>query len=171
VIAPVSGTAEQRLQQVADQITRNTVAISTMHSGVQDGSSAAPGQIGEFVLANLTAATMIAIGNAVARDLTTITLTAGDWDVAGAVYFQATSSAGTDDLRGWINTMPAAQPAGDTGGLAISSTSSGGLVNFVAIPPLRMNLTQSTTVYLSASADYGSGTMQVKGYIRARRMR
>jgi hypothetical protein len=159
------------LQQISDAISRNTVALSTMHSGVQDGSNAAPGEIGEFVLSNLTMTTMISIGNAVAIDLTTINLTAGDWDVAGAVYFQATSSAGTDDLRGWFNTMPATQPAGDIGGLAISSTSSGGLINFVAIPPLRMNLTQSTTVYLGASADYGSGSMQVKGYIRARRMR
>jgi len=173
VIAPLSGGIDQRLQQVADQITRNTAAINALQSqtGVTDGSDAQPGQIGEYIFDNRTTASMLAISSGVPIDLASISLTAGDWDVQGAVYFQGSSSSGSDDLRAWVNTVSATQPSGDTGGLAIISTSSGGLVNMLAVPPIRASGTATTVVYLGCNATYGSGTMQAKGVVRARRMR
>jgi hypothetical protein len=137
--------------------------------GVTDGSDALPGQIGEYVMANRTI--NLAVLNNVATDITTITLTAGDWDVQGAVYFLGSSSSGSDDLRAWVNTVSATQPSGDNGGLAIVSTSSGGLVNMLAIPPIRASGATGATIFLSCNANFGSGTMNVQGYVRARRMR
>ena len=171
VIAPVTGTMEMRLQALADAITRNTVTLSLMREGVLDGSNAAPGQIGEYVFDNRTTASFLSIASGVSTDLASISLTPGDWDVQGAVYFQGSSSSGSDDLRAWVNTVSATQPSGDFGGLAIISTSSGGLVNMLAVPPIRASGTSTTVVYLGCNATYGSGTMQAKGFVRARRMR
>lgn len=137
--------------------------------GVVDGSNAAAGHIGEYISA--TVSTSTALTSNVNTNLTTISLTAGDWDVYGQAYFQASSGAGADDLRVWINTVSATQPTGYAGGLAIESTSSGGLVNSLVTSPLRLNITAATTVYLGVNANYGSGTMNVQGLIRARRMR
>jgi len=137
--------------------------------GVVDGSDAKPGEVGELVFANWT--TNLALTNNVAADILTITLSAGDWDVAGAAYFQASQSSGSDDLRAWVNTVSRTQPPGDTGGLGISSTTSGGLANIVQVPPWRLLSALTNTVYLSCVANFGSGTMNVQGYVRARRMR
>jgi hypothetical protein len=173
-----SADLRANLQAAHDEIEALQADVATLQTdvgtlqqanGVTDGSDPQAGQIGEVVFANVL--TEVNAPNNVPVDLTTITLSAGDWDVEGAVYFQANSSAGTDDLRGWVNTVSVTQPTGESGGLAIMSTSSGGLVNMIAIPPLRLNVTVSTVVYLSCNADFGSGSMQVKGFVRARRMR
>src|SRR5215469_789721 len=171
VIAPVTGTMEMRLQALADAITRNTVTLSLMREGVLDGSNAAPGQIGEYVFDNRTTASFLGITSGVSTDLASISLSPGDWDVQGGVYFQGSSSSGSDDLRAWVNTVSATQPTGDNGGLAIMSTTSGGLVNMLPVPPIRASGTVTTVVYLGCNATYGSGTMQAKGFVRARRMR
>ena len=169
IIAPVSGSPEQRLQAIADAITRNTVAISTVHNGVQDGSDAAPGEIGEFAYRAITTAVTLNSNGTV--DLTSFTLPPGDFDVVGEAYFIASTSAGTDDLRVWVNTVSVTQPTGDQGGLAIMSTTSGGQINNLTCSPLRVLISVPTVYYLSASANFGSGNMQIKGFIRARRMR
>jgi len=176
VIAPVSGAPEQRLQQIASSITDSHNQIAALQTqigwGVTDGSDAQPGQIGEYIFANRTTAQLLGISSGVSTDLATITLSAGDWDVLGAVYFQGSSSSGADDLRAWVHTVSATQPSGDTGGLAIISTSSGGLVNMLPVPPIRaLGSATSTLVYLGCNATFGSGTMQAKGWVRARRMR
>jgi hypothetical protein len=137
--------------------------------GVTDGSDALPGQIGEYVMANRT--TNLSVPNNGTVDIASITLTAGDWDVQGAVYFLASSSAGSDELRAWVNTVSVTQPTGDFGGLAIMSTTSAGLVNMLAIPPIRASGTGTITVFLSCWTQYGTGSMNVQGVVRARRMR
>ena len=191
---------------LADAITRNTVALSTLPGiyvdvagdtmtgvltlagdpttnleaatkqytdalryGVTDGSNALPGQIGEYFVVNNTAG--LALGNQVNANLAQFTLSAGDWDVNAGIYFLASSSEGSDELRGWTNTVSLTQPDGTDGGLAIVSTTSAGLVNNLTTPPMRLNLTASTTVYLSCWANYGTGNMTVKGFMCARRMR
>jgi hypothetical protein len=137
--------------------------------GVTDGSDAVAGYVGEFVSAAVTTAVSLTTG--VAHDLTTLTLSAGDWDVVGEAYFQGSSSSGSDDLRVWVNTVATTQPTGDQGGLAIGSTSSGGLINNYTCSPLRVLSATSTLLYLGVNATFGSGTMVAKGFIRARRMR
>jgi hypothetical protein len=137
--------------------------------GVTDGSDSAAGMVGEFKSAAVT--TGVALTTATARDLTTLALTAGDWDIVGEAYFQASTSAGTSDQRVWVNTVSATQPTGDQGGLAIVSTSSAGLINNPTTSPFRLLTSASVTLYLSVTATFNSGTMTAKGFVRARRMR
>jgi len=128
-----------------------------------------PGEVGEYASATVTVA--VTLANNTPADLTTLTLTPGDWDVLGEAYFQASTSAGTDDLRVWVNTVSVTQPSGDQGGLAIVSTSSGGQINNLICSPLRVFSATPVILYLSVNANFGAGTMQVKGFIRARRIR
>jgi hypothetical protein len=175
VIAPTSGTPEQRLQQVADAISQTNNMVQRLQSqmaqsgGVTDGSDAKPGEIGEFIFANRT--TALSVGIATTTDLTSITLSPGDWDVTGAVSFQGDSYTGGTDLHAWVNTVSATEPSGDTGGKTMIATSAAGLYNLFPIPPLRVSSASSVTIYLSCYTNYGAGTMLVKGMVRARRMR
>ena len=186
VIAPVSGEPEQRLQQVADAITQNKIQVAQMQSdvktindklatigqGVTDGSDAAAGEIGEYVFAHVTRAAAAALTNATAVNLATITLTAGDWDVQGEAYFLASATGNACTFQGWINTASATAPEGTLGGLAVTSTTANGTDYSLAIPPMRLSLTAaSTTVYLGASATFGTGSVTAAGLVRARRMR
>jgi hypothetical protein len=132
-------------------------------------TEAQPGEVGELASAALTTAAAVASG--IATDILTLVLTPGDWDIVGEAYFQASNSAGSDDLRVWVNSVATTQPTGDQGGLSIASTSSGGLINNLTASPLRVLTPSPMTLYLGVNATYGAGTMQVKGFIRARRMR
>ena len=161
----------QNFQYSKDELNDldNRLKLVSTPLGVTDGSPAIPGEIGEFVIASQTSP--VSVSDNIPTDIISITLTAGDWDIHGYVYFQCSNSGGTDDLRGWINTVSATQPTGDAGGLGIISTTSGGYINTVVIPPVYILSNASTIVYLGCNANYGSGTMTVKGFIRARRMR
>jgi len=159
----------QNFQYSKDELNDLNTRLIGSSVGVINGLPAAPGEIGEFVIAAQTSP--VSIANNTPTDILSITLSAGDWDVVGYVYLQCSSSGGTDDLRGWINTVSATQPAGDTGGLGIVSTTSGGNINTIVVPSTNILSSISNIVYLGCNVNYGAGTMTVKGFIRARRMR
>jgi hypothetical protein len=126
--------------------------------------------VGDYRWAHVDVAAAVNLPDATNVDILTLTLDPGDWDVAGSIYFQGTSSAGAVTLRAWLNNLPLTQPDGMSGGLAIQSTASAGLVNEVPIGVTRAIGTQATIIYLGAYADFTSGSMKAAGYIRARRM-
>jgi hypothetical protein len=137
-------------------------------SGVTNGSNAAAGTVGEVISATVLNASGIAITTGAPFDVTTITLTAGDWDVSGtlAVTGSAVLFTGLNACANTTSGFP--DPAlfstySSTGGVALL----GG-----PIPPLRVNVTSSTTVYLHGQASFSSGTSpKAMGYIMARRCR
>ena len=161
--------ASQAARYFNELIIQLNQAFNDAVTGVTDGSDAAPGQIGEFWMQAVT--TAVPVNNNVAIDLTSLSVPAGDWDIIGEAYFLAGTSAGTDDLRVWVNTVSVTQPTGDQGGLCIASTTSGGQVNNLICSPWRLSIAVPTTIYLSVNANFGAGNMQVKGFIRGRRMR
>ena len=139
--------------------------------GIVDGSDAAPGNVGEYVVSTVTAGSAVTLVNATNTDITSIALSAGDWDVAGAVYFNASSKGASLDMRAWTNTVSVTEPDGTDGGLAIDSTGSGGAVYGLAISPMRLNITAAATVHLGAYCNVSTGTVTAAGIVRARRMR
>lgn len=140
-----------------------------VQAGVVNGSNAPSGQIGEVVTAqqliaqNLTSAT--------ALNLSSISLTAGDWDVDGDVFYQASALVVSNFVCG-VNLTTLTIPAVGTPGRAQIV---GTVNNFVqaCFPTgrLRVNVSTTTTVYLVVSATFGSGTCTAQGTIQARRMR
>jgi hypothetical protein len=163
-----SSTVQDQIKGLTNTVNSQATQIATLQGQVQTLQNQMAG-IGPFMIAAVT--TGVAITSGTTIFLTSLNLAAGDWDVAGAGYFQASNSAGSDDLRVGINTTSGVLPDGSNGGLAIISTTSGGLVNNLAVGPMRQNLAALTTVYLNIYANFGSGTMQVQGYLRARRIR
>ena len=101
--------------------------------------------------------------------MTSISLTAGDWDVDGNGYI-AFSASGTVCEAG-ISTTNNAMPAATSylGTNIINATSIGGAV--MPTGSVRVSLASTTTVYLVCMASFSTGTANAQGSIQARRVR
>jgi hypothetical protein len=149
---------------------------SPVITGVTSASNAASGVIGE-IISSTVASPGTALSGSTAVDLTTISLTAGDWDVSGSVYY--TGSGATSTLywiMGHIQTSPSggSMGAGNPGMLIQTvlnngiwtQTDTGGVCG-----PYRFSLNSTTTLYLVSRANASGGTVNTYGHIRARRVR
>lgn len=147
------------------------VATST---GVVDASNATVGTLGEVISSLVAVGSPVSLATGTAKTITSISLTAGDWDVEGNVNFTAGSAtvvAGAY-FGGGIsltnNTLPTDGSEVPVGIPAIVTTS------FLAgegLPCKRVNVSTATTVYLVGEATFSAGTVGGYGSITARRKR
>jgi hypothetical protein len=152
-------------QSIADRV--NTMQ-SRMRQGVTDGGDATAGQIGEYLVANATVGPVNGVGLAV----TSLSLTAGDWDVEGNVYFTF-SAAATTLVQAWVGTSAVAAPANGSTGVAALNLVSGVIAagTMLATGGTRLSLAGTTTVYLGCATSFSTGIASATGTIRARRQR
>ncbi len=138
--------------------------------GTATNDSAASGYIGEAAVStvgNTNFPTTATLG-----DLTSLSLTAGDWDVSATASMTLNSATATNWQMG-ISTTSGNDGTGLTFGLnrfviAASTTTS---EPAIVIPVYRVSLSTTTTVYLKYLATYGPGTPQAYGSLHARRVR
>jgi hypothetical protein len=140
-------------------------------TGTKTNDNALAGQVGEYVTASRASGAAISLATNTAADVTSISLTAGDWDVEGAVTYGGTSATCTN-MQSWINTASAAVPASPWSAHNILA---GAAFAFVAaaLPTgtLRVSIAATTAVHLGAFASFTSGSVTAYGIIRARRVR
>lgn len=153
--------------------------------GTNTNDSAATGYVGEYVENNrtstiaVTSATYFSVdtGNSTFNDGNEvgITLTPGDWDISGSVYFDATTSAVITQPIVFIGTGKGTSTTGinttkNMTELNVSFATSGDVA--ISTPVWRVSLSASTTYYLKARCSHTGGTgVNATGVIRARRMR
>ena len=137
--------------------------------GVVDGSDAAPGQIGEIISSNVT--TNVPFGSSTAANITSISLTPGDWDVQGEVW-AVPSAAGGSAIFGGIATVSATIPLvsslATTRNQTVAALQAGSIYT-LPFRPCRVSLSAATTYYLVGQCNgaAGNGT----GNLWARRVR
>jgi hypothetical protein len=137
-------------------------------AGTQVGDNAGTGYVGEFVVSQVIFSSAFSIANNTATNVTSISLTPGDWDIAGIVFFSTTTYF--TEIQAGVSTSSALLP--DFSVLSnISAFAS--TIGTVGMPVLtqRLNISSNTTVYLVAEVDYITGSPTVCGYIGARRAR
>lgn len=139
--------------------------------GTHTNDDATSGFVGEYVEASAT----VALTSATVRNVASISLTAGDWDVYGYLLyvpalttsytirdFSISTTSGTLDQNGsngryFIERLGGAStPGGPVGGETLST---------------RMKLDSTTTVYLTSRAFFTNSTMDGTGLLWARRRR
>lgn len=141
--------------------------------GTVAGDSAAAGNVGEYMESVIAIGSAVALTSATAKTVTSITLTAGDWDVSGIVYH---APAATTSYTRYIGSLSGTTDAlNTTAGRFVDFSQaafvSGGNTFNAVIPPYRFNVTGSTTVYLVAFGTFSVSTSAAFGIIRARRVR
>lgn len=159
-------------------VTFGSVAFSPTTKGIvgtPTNNNAASGFVGEFITSNIPLASATSLVNATAKDITSISLTAGDWDVSGNVTFLMATGTTINNLNAWTSTTSATGPDGSRiAGVAYPNSATAWTMNAatsIVTPLLRVSVSTTTTVYLTAAAYFSVSTITGAGTISARRIR
>lgn len=137
--------------------------------GVTNGSDAAAGSVGEYASSVIAFASGVNIPNTTATNLTSLSLTAGDWDLYGNVNFVYSANNGAQaDIA--ITTVSATLPDTSLRNLLLKTTGGFGTYG-VPAPSKRISIAATTTVYLVAYCFFTGGTCSINGGLFARRTR
>lgn len=155
---PTSGTLITSSQPTINQ--PNIVGVTT-------NSNASAGSVGEFVSSVVASGAAISLTTNTPANITSISLTAGDWNVWGNVSF--TRSGTATAYVAWVSSSSATVPDAS---LLSEANVSPTLGNFgIPAPMLRFSLSGTTTIYISCQATFSAGTCTGCGGIYARRVR
>lgn len=138
--------------------------------GTTAADNAPAGTYGEYLESKIASGSAVSLTTATAANITSISLTAGDWDVEGSINFSQGAATATATVGG-INTTSATLP---TDGSEVNSGVIGTtitVVDGVTLPRRRVNVSATTTVYLVGRATFSAGTVTGYGVINARRIR
>lgn len=137
--------------------------------GTTAGDNVNAGSVGEYVSATNSSGTSLTSGTA--ATVTSILLTAGDWNVGGTVLLTAGGGASmTNSVGGISSTAATLGGIGTYSQLQTGGLGSGGGWAYPT-PIIRYDVTTNTTVYLIGYASFSSGTVSATGVIWARRIR
>lgn len=140
-------------------------------NGVSDGSNAPIGAVGEYLGVQTLSTAAITLTSGTDTAITTLSLTAGDWDVWGSIGYTMTNNNNTQ-LKAWIN------PTGATTAPSIDQMG-GNLVTPVAnnipqliqpLTPMRVSIAAPGSVRLGTNVTF-TGTIAAWGKLMARRVR
>jgi hypothetical protein len=134
-----------------------------------DGASA--GNVGEYIFSDVNAAG-VSLSNDVSANLTSVSLTAGDWEASCQPMFRFGTS--TSMTRVWtsINTTSATADGNPGGYLQWAGSITMSADDFAwPYTPKRVLLSATTTTYCVVHAVFSGGTLSVWGRLRARRVR
>lgn len=142
--------------------------------GTTAAGNAAAGSLGEVIESTVLIGSAVSLTTATTHDVTSISLTAGDWDVWGNVVFTSGASTTISQVIAFINTTSATVPTRPASGAIteITATLTGnGATQSLSAGMRRVNVLSTTTVYLSCRQTFAAGTLSAYGYIGARRVR
>lgn len=141
--------------------------------GTQTNDSAAVGRVGEYISSTVLTGAEIGLTTSTAMNVTSISLTAGDWDVEGLVSWTPAATTQVTNALTWISSTSAVIPTKPNAG---SMTQVAGATFTNGVPQIptgrqRISLSATTTIYLSAFAVFTVSTLAAYGFIGARRVR
>lgn len=141
--------------------------------GTTTNDNANAGSIGEVISSSVASpGVSLTSSVSVGTNVTSISLTAGDWDVWGNIYPVPAGSTVIQNERGTIATSTGAIGVyGDPGSFLMDITSPTGNAMSISVGPVRLSLASTTTVYLVTSALFTTSTCTAFGQIFARRRR
>lgn len=167
------GIATNGTKRVDISTAAITLSLPTAIQGTATNDSAAAGYVGQYVESVVGSGSVGT--NAQYFDVTSISLTAGDWDVTGIIMYFRNGASWTGVECG------ISQTSGNSGvGLVAGSsdvyayhTAAGTSENYrsLSIPSLRISLSGTTTIYLKGYAEYTAATPNRYGRLSARRVR
>jgi hypothetical protein len=158
----------------------STTAQGLIIPGTITNDSAAAGDVGEVITANLAAGFALSLSTGSGKSLCSISLTPGQWDITGLLQFVAASTTSitsfvssiskTNNTVGGATAVPTAagevQVENDRPLVASGSTEIA-----LNIPSIVAKVASTTTYYLVAQAVFSVSTMTAFGSITAVRRR
>jgi hypothetical protein len=136
--------------------------------------AASAGNIGEYIEAVVAVGAATALTTNVGKTVTSIGLTAGDWDVAGNISYVQAATTSVTFIQSCIslvnNTID--NTVGRSAAEAMNATVPTAGTGFaMPLQPVRMSVSGATTVFLVAFSTFTVAAHTAYGIIRARRVR
>lgn len=141
--------------------------------GTTTNNNANAGSVGEFISSTVLQGSAVPLTTFTTTNVTSISLTAGDWDISGNVVYQGVGATFTD-IQGSISTVSATFPTlpGNGAYYQIATNFLAGATLGCPVGTVRMSLATTTTVFLLAIGGFTpAGTATAYGFIGARRRR
>lgn len=173
----ITGTVAGSATYTTPTLTSPVINTPTIN-GTATNDSAAAGVVGQLLKSTVASGAAVSLTTTVAANVTSISLTAGDWDVSGVVHLTGGASTTIGGATSGIGATTATLPTfsvGDTDrfdapALGAGTPFNGGAID-LPLTPTRVSLSGTTTYYLVVSATFGVSTCSAFGTIRARRVR
>lgn len=141
--------------------------------GTATNDSANAANVGEYIESVIVVGSAVALVSATPKTVTSISLTAGDWDVSANIGFNPAASTSATVLVAsaslTTNTVDATN--GRFSALLFPATVTAGTNWGLPLQPVRFSLSGTTTIFLVASSTFTVSTMGAYGLLRARRVR
>ncbi|MBI5689243.1 MAG: hypothetical protein HZC55_04040 [Verrucomicrobia bacterium] len=137
--------------------------------GTTSNDNAPTGWPGEYISSTLAFASRITLTTGTAANITSISLTAGDWDVDGVVSIGGTGAT-MSYIAGGSSTTSAGLIEHQFTQIHLNTVSAS-VTSKTPIPMHRYSVSSTTTVYLVIECGFSAGTIEAYGRIRARRAR
>ena len=149
------------------------------YSGTATNDSADVGKVGEFITASVATASAVSLTSTTAANVTSVSLTAGDWDVTWVVDFKPGATTSVTLMASSISLATATHntQAGGSGigteAFIVEDIAANVLAaDFAQVgPTVRCSFSSTQMVFLVASSTFSVSTMGAYGTIRARRAR
>lgn len=139
--------------------------------GTNTNNSANAGSVGEATLSNVTEGAAVSLVANISKTITSISLTAGDWDVDGHVNFKFDGSASVTSIFGGPSLTTNSLDYYHFSNRSAAYIPAAGTSMGYPIPIRRISISSTTTIYLVGAAGFTAGTVSGWGFISARRRR
>ncbi len=148
-------------------VARKTFAFM---EGTTTNNNASAGNVGEYLSRNVVSASAVALVTATTKNIDSLSLTAGDWDLTGLVKFNMTGATVSDFKAGFTTTS--ATLGNDTTYIQKPFSFTGLTSTYGdVLPTIRISIAATTKIYFVAQATFTVGTVSSFGTMRARRVR
>lgn len=179
--AAVFATSPVLVTPTLGAATATSIAFSPTTGGIigtGTNDNAGAGKVGEYVSSIIGNGTPVSLTTSTNTNITSISLTAGDWDVWGMVSFTPAATTNTTEYITAINTVSATLPglSNPDKEIVLGFPSAGNVIangDPYNMPPMitRFSLSTTTTVFLIGRAAFTVSTQSAFGHIQARRVR
>jgi len=142
--------------------------------GTATNDNAAAGKVGETITGTLASGSAVSLTTATGADVTTVSLTAGDWDCRGVVTRTLGATTSVTLLAQGISTgSTGVMPALGTTNVTEHATAANVMVGSpqMNVGPTRVSLAATTTARLIAKDTFTVSTDAAYGQIECRRAR
>ena len=151
--------------------------------GTSTNDSAGAGNVGQVINSCVPLGSAVSLTNASPANVTSIAVTAGDWDIEGDVSYSIAATTSVSAFSASISDVSATLPTAPN---VTTNFPDGGGLNFVRMPAtvfgassanayptgaVRALLSGNTTIYLIAFSNFTVATNKAFGCITARRRR
>ena len=192
LVTPILGVATATsLQGIIGNVTPATGAFTSITAsstitpsqtagivGTTTNNNANAGSVGEVVSSSVAVGSAVSLTTATGaftgKTITSISLTAGDWDVFGTIGINNASTTNFTAIGGGINTVTDTLNSAYEEEARFAYGAAGLVPNNVisfTFPTTRVSIASTTTYYLIGYAQFSVSTATAFGRITARRMR